>query len=231
MKTDTLSLTNPKFVAVQKDQFFYGRYEYCFGFTLAEANILRNLNHESIDSRLDQRIEWRETARKRFQSDGGWNKITPQIREDLHNVCDAILQSGVDYKLVVTTHFGWLYTNSITLIKQLMKFRCLSGMTYTQAVINRPKNTILLKNSPHQSRSYFYNLKLTEQEKHNLKNFFSNQKEHVRISPSLANFLYEKPYQRIQEYFFIDYVGDQWLTMLSLIRPGLFRKTLAIINK
>lgn len=233
MKTDTLSLTRqaPKFVAVQKDQLFYGQYEYCFGFNLAEANVLRGFNHKLIDTRLDQRIEWRETARQRWRHGGGWNTITDQIRQDLHYVCDTIAESGVDYKLTVSSHVGWLYTNSIKLIKQLAQLRCLSGMHYTQAVINRPKNTVLLKNSPYQSRSYFYNLKLTTQEKDNLKNFFANQTEHIRISPSVDMWLYKKPHMRTQDHYFIDYTGDQWLTVIGLIKPGLFRKTLEIINK
>ena len=73
--------------------------------------------------------------------------------------------------------------------------------------------------------------KLTNQEKENLKNFFTNQTEHIRISPSLHVFLHEKPYQRTMDHYFIDYNDEQWLTMLALIRPGLIRRTLEIVTK
>ena len=227
---------NLKFKTVVKDQLFYNRYEYCFGFTLAEANTMRGLSHDLIDSRLDQRIEWREIARKRWRSSvingaAGWNAITDQIRQDLHLICDKILDSKTDYKLVVSTHFGWIYTNDLELINQLKAIRCLTNKTYTQAVINRPKNTVRLKNSQYSSRSYFVNIKLTAAEKETLKNFFANQQEHIRTSPSFKDWLYEKPYLRTQDYFFIDYTGEQWLTMLGLIRPGLIRKTQTIITK
>lgn len=223
---------NLKFKSVVKDQLFYNQYEYCFGFTLAEANVMRGLKHKLIDDRLDQRIEWREIARKRWRSSAvshGWNEITSQIREDLHSVCDVL--SGVDCKLVVSTHFGWVYTNDINLVDHLRQVKCLRNKTYTQATINRPKNTILLKNSRYSSRSYFYNIKLTVDEKEILKNFFVNQQEYIRTSPSFAHWLYESPYYRIQDYYFIDYTGEQWLTMLSLIRPGLIRKTQTIVTK
>lgn len=223
-----------KFKPVVKDQLFYNRYEYCFGFTLAEANVLRGLKHELIDSRLDQRIEWREIARRRWSKtfeNGMWNVITDEVREDLHTVCNTIVDSGVDCKITVSHHVAYLYTNDIPLIDHLKTFRCLSGMSYTQAVVNRPKNTILLKKSLYSRRSYFSYVKLTPQEKENIRNFFAVQQEHIRVSPALHSFLNEKPYVRTLDHYFIDYNDEQWLTMLSLIRPGLIRKTQQIITK
>ena len=223
-----------KFKPVVKDQLFYNCYEYCFGFTLAEANVLRGLSHDSIDAKLDQRIEWRANARKRWQSSSNgysWNEITDQIREDLHTICNIVTNSTGDCKLVVSTHFGWLYTNDPGLIDHLKQYRCLTNKTYTRAVVNRPKNTVRLKKSPYENRSYFINVKLSTLEKDNLKNFFANQQGHIRTSPSLNDWLNNKPFLRTQDYFFLDYTGEQWLVMLSLIRPGLIRRTLKIITK
>jgi hypothetical protein len=229
-------LTKPtiKFAPVVKDRLFYDRYEYCFSFTLAEATVLRGLNHELIDSRLDQRIEWRDIARRRWSKTlepMSWNTITDKVREDLHTICSSIVDSGVDCKIAVGHHVAWLYTNDWPLIDRIRKFKFLSNMNYTQAVINRPKNTILLKKSNYKSRSYFYYIKLTAQEKENIRNFFDNQKEHIRVSPSLHSFLHEKPYLRTLDHYFIDYNDDRWLTMLSLIRSGLIRKTQQIVTK
>lgn len=203
------------------------------GFTLAEANVLRGLSHNLIDARLDQRIEWRETARKRWHASipsSGWNEITAQVRSDLHQVCSIVLDSEIDCKLIVSLHVGWVYTNQPELIDQLRALRCLSSKTYTQAVINRAKNTIALRKSQYQNRAYFYPLKLTHQQKQNLSNFLDNQQEHIRISPSLKTWA-NGAYLRTQEYFFIDYTNEQWLTMLSLVCPGLIRKTLKIVTK
>lgn len=195
---------------------------------------MRGLKHDLIDSRLDQRIEWREIARRRWRSSvasgaSGWNEITDQIRKDLHTVCKLLIPT--DCKLVVSTHFGWIYTNDLGLIDQLRQVRCLTNKTYAQAVVNRPKNTIRLKNSRYENRSYLRNIKLTAAEKDTLKNFFVNQQEHIRTSPAFTTWLTEQPYLRTQDYFFIDYIGEQWLTMLSLVRPGLIRKTQTIITK
>ena len=75
----------------------------------------------------------------------GWHAINDQVREHLHTLCDVIVNSGVDCKIAVSHHVAYLYTNDIPLIDRLKKFRCLSNMSYTRAVINRPKNTIILK--------------------------------------------------------------------------------------
>lgn len=242
MITDTLYLTasNLKFKLVVKDQLFYDQYEYCFSFTLAEATVLRGLSHDLIDSRLDQRIEWREIARRRWKNTidtMGWNQINDQVREDLHTVCDTIINSGIDCKIAVSHHVGYLYTNDLGLIEQLRALRypsgipILRGTNYSRAVINRPKNTILLKKSLFRKRSYFVYTKLTVQEKENLKKFFDNQQQHIRVSPALTSFLNEKPYLRTLDYYFIDYNDDQWLIMLALVRPGLIRKTQTIVAK
>ena len=235
-KTDTLFLTNliRQFKPVVKDRLFYDRYEYCFSFTLAEATALRGLRHDLIDERLDQRIEWREIARRRWKNSidtMGWNAINDQVRKDLHLVCDTIVDSGADCKIAVSHHVGYLYTNDLQVIESLRFFRCLSNVNYTRAVVNRPKNTILLKKSEYKHRAYFQYIKLTGQEKDNIRNFFDVQKEHIRVSPSLLTFLTQKPYLRTMDHYFIDYNDEQWLVMLSLIRPGLIRKTLDIINK
>lgn len=221
---------NLTFKPVVKDQLFYNHYEYCFGFTLAESNVMRGLKHDLIDSRLDQRIEWRNIARQRWQSGitGNLNEITDEIRKNLHTVCAKLLSA--DCKLVVSTHFGWVYTNDLDLIDHLRQMRCLTNKNYTKAIVDRPKNTIRLKNSQYQSRSYFYNLRLTPAEKITLKNFFANQQDHIRTSPALTTW-FAGAYHRTQDYFFIDYTGGQWLTMLSLVRPGLIRKTQTIITK
>ena len=98
---------------------------------------------------------------------------------------------------------------------------------YTRAVVGRPKNTIRLKDPRHQWRSYFKIGKLTAEQKTQLVNFLANQHT-VRLSPALTQWV-DLKFTRTQDYFFIDYNEPVWLTMLSLVSPGLIRKTLQII--
>jgi hypothetical protein len=59
---------------------------------------------------------------------------------------------------------------------------------------------------------------------------FLQGQDEVRISPALAEWV-DTPFNRTQDYFFVDYNAETWLTMLSLVRPGLIRKTVQIVAK
>jgi hypothetical protein len=106
----------------------------------------------------------------------------------------------------------------------------LTGKTYAQAQVVRPKNTIQLQNPRHQFRTYFAMCKLTADQRINLEEFLITQSAHVRLSPGLARWV-DTSFNRTQDYFFVDYNTETWLTMLSLVRPGLVRRTVQIVAK
>ena len=238
MKTDTLSLTNQtrQFKFAVKDRLFYDRFEYSIGFALDEVNCLRELSHDQIDTMIERRIAWREVAQQRWQKSNNTfgniltrrrKEITEKTVEDLHALAEILLTATVDFKLVVTANHAHVYTNNVSLIDQLDQLECLRYKNYTRAIIDRPKDTIRLKNPQHQYRSYFKVVKMTEEQKRNLKNFLDGQ-ENIRISPALASW-FTVAFLRTGDYFFVDHDQMSWLTMLSLVRSGLVRKTLEII--
>jgi hypothetical protein len=208
-------------------------------FTLAEANALKSLDHQYIDAIIERRILWREVAQQRWT--GGsqnfkhtilskrWHDITDKTSEDLHNFAEILIATSADFKLVTSVNNGWVYTNAISLIKKLKSLNYLIDKNYSEAVVTRPKDTVKLKTPKHTHRSYLKSIKLSNQQKQNLINFFANQADHVRVAPAFNKWLIESPYLRTQDYFFIDHVGEGWLVMLNLIYPGIIRKTMEII--
>lgn len=228
-------LTSHKFNPVQKDRLFYDRFEYCLGFCLDEVSCLRQLDHDHINQLIERKQQWRRRAQDlQYHSDNTypqrfrWREITQQTVTDLHVLADHLLTTPAEFKLVVTTGQGYVYTNDLELIDQLSNMPGMSNKTYTQAQIVRPKNTIKLKNSPYAFRSYFKMLKLTVNQKEILENFLIAQSQHVRLSPSLIQWI-SQPFVRTQDYFFVDHDSEKWPTMLSLIQPGIVRKTMHII--
>jgi hypothetical protein len=157
-----------------------------------------------------------------------WRDITDQTQADLHTLADVLLTTATSYKLVVSVNQGYVYTNQLALIDQLDTMPELRHKTYSRARIIRPKNTIQLKNPRHEYRTYFRSIKLSWQEKQVLIDFLHNQQEHTRMSPGLKNWVHD-PFTRTQDYFFVDHNGSSWLSMLSLVRPGIIRKTHQII--
>ncbi len=232
-------MTNPTlpFKTVAKDRLFYDQFEFCIGFYLDEASALRELDHARIDDVIERRKAWREVAQQRWvnghQKHGTimsrrWRDITVQTQTDLHSLAEILLTTPASYKLVVSVNQGYVYTNELVLINQLDAMTELKHKTYAQARIIRPKNTIQLKNPRHEHRTYFRSIKLSALEKQILIDFLQNQQAHTRMSPGLKNWIND-PFTRTQDYFFVDHNGLSWLSMLSLVRPGIIRKTLQIV--
>ena len=214
---------------------------------LDEVSCLKTLDHEYIDAILERRKLWRDVTQQRWttMANAGtgpgrvrlsqtilarrWRDITDETVADLHTLAELLLKTRADHKVVTSVDQCWVYTNHINLIKKLSTVKALHHKEYTEAVIVRPKDTIKLQNPKHAQRSYIKGRKLTPLEKQNLKNFFANQKESIRVSPAFSAW-FEVPFHRSQDYFFIDHTGESWLVMLALVSPGLIRKTVDIIQ-
>lgn len=222
---------------------FYDHFQYCISFGLAEISCLREqeLDRDRIGLMLERRKQWREVAQQRWVTLGQknnnsqqtiltrrWNEITDEVEQNLYDFADILRNSGTDLKLVVSTDYGWVYTNSLELIGRLKLMRMLTGKKYSEAVVDRPKNTILLKNPRHRFRSYFKITKITSEQKDMLINFLNNQQTSIRIGPALAKWT-TSAFYRTQDYFFVDHNEMSWLTMLALVHPGIIRKTQQIL--
>jgi len=188
---------------------------------------------------LERRKQWREIAQQRWTNGRqknstimtrrwGWKDITETTTANLHALAEMLLTTQVDFKLVVSINQGYVYTNDTSLIDQLDCMPELTGKTYTQAQVVRPKNTIQLKNPQHQFRTYFAMCKLTVDQRLNLEEFLITQSAHVRLSPGLARWV-DTSFNRTQDYFFVDHDTESWCTLLSLVQPGIIRKTMHII--
>lgn len=229
-----MKINNIKFREVAKDRWFYDQWQYSMTFCLQEATCLRDLDHKSIDQTLENRRKWRQIQQQRWQRGQtilvntlNFQDITEQISQDLHAVADMLLNSQCKFKSVVSINTAWIYTNDLKLLKQLSNLSCIKHVGFSQAVIKRSRNVILLKNSQYHHRSYFRMQKLTGQQKQTLVKFLENHQSFVRLSPSLENWLMDG-FLRTQDYFFVDHKDIGWLTMLSLVSPNSIRKTMQI---
>lgn len=229
---------------VNRDRLFYDKYEYCAAFTLAEANALDELDHVHIDYILRRRDEWRHDYQHQWSSVytsgttltadidhflNRWAPITKETYRDLHNIADFLLLQKADYRLVTTSNTGRIYTNDPDFVKKINKRPELHDKVFTRAHVTRPRGTIALKKPIHTHRSYFKYTALTQAEKDRISKFLQLNAESIRPSPSVSWWLTKHGFA-LQDHWFIDHDGDSWLMMLSLIKPGIVRKTLDIIQ-
>jgi hypothetical protein len=233
MVTLSLTLQNPNFKPVTSDRLFYDHWQYCISFRLDEVNCLRySLDAEKIDELLIRREMWRDRVRQRWPQNNfvrPHSPITDTTREILYAFADFLKCATEPYKMVISVNQCWIYSNSTNLLERIDRLPFVNHSKFTQSVIVRPRNTVAVKHPTHQYRSYFRVTKLTDQEKYRILAFLQGQSD-IRISPALKDWI-ATPFNRTQDYFFVDYNAETWLTMLSLVRPGLIRKTVQIVAK
>jgi hypothetical protein len=231
-------MTNPlQFKPVLKDRLFFEKYRYSVSFLIDEASaLILPFDQKELDANLDKRYRWREEFNNRWRTSHGysyapsWAKpITSEIRQNLHTVADILRKNIDDIKISTSICKVWIYSNNLKLIENLNQLDCVDNITLTEAVPDRPKNTIRVKNSKYTHRSYLKRQVLSNNEKLQLVKFFDTHFEQIRLSPELTNSFYRGEYHHIAEHYFIDYTGESWLTMLMLTYPGIVRKTLTII--
>jgi hypothetical protein len=223
----------PQFKTVFKDKLFHDKFNYCIGFFVEEATCLREVDHDYIDKILERRIQFRNVTQQRWLQSKltiltkANRPILPITGEHLHEIADILINSKSDYKSVVSIDNMWVYTNDLDLIKDLDNLDYLKFKKYTRAVVNRPRNTIIVKYSKFTKRTHLRSVRLTEVQSEKLRNFLIRNKDEIRISPGLMDWC-NSSYFRTLDYYFIDYDDEGWLTMISLINPQLIGKTLAI---
>jgi hypothetical protein len=233
MVTLSLTLQNPNFKCVASDRLFYDHWKYCIRFRLDEVSALRDsLDPKDIDALLERRSAWRERVRNRWPQNNfvrGHDAITDQTRENLYAFADFLQQVTDAYKMVISVNQCWIYSNNPNLLERVDRLPFVNHSKFTESVIVRPRNTVAVRHPNHNYRSYFRATKLNTAEKDRILTFLQGQSD-VRISPALTEWI-TTPFNRTQDYFFVDYDSEAWLTMLSLVRPGLIRKTVQIVAK
>jgi signal peptidase I len=191
-----------------------------------------SLEAEDIDELLTRREIWRDRVRQRWPQNNfvrPHSPITDGTRETLHAFADFLKLATVPYKMVISVNQCWIYSNDTIFLERIERLPFVNSAKFTESVIVRPRNTVVLKNPQHNYRSYFRTTKLNGDEKQRILSFLQGQAD-VRISPALTEWI-ATPFNRTQDYFFVDYNTETWLTMLALIRPGLIRKTVQIVAK
>lgn len=220
------------FNPVDSDRLFYDHWQYCVRFRLSEVSALRDsLDADNIEQVLTSRQIWRERVRSRWPHNNfvrGHDAITAITKENLYAFADFLQRVEEPYKMVISVDQCWIYSNNPILLERIGRLPFVRSVKYTRANIVRARNTITLRNPKYQYRSYFRSVKLTSTEKNQINDFLTQQS--VKISPALVSWL-ATPFERTQDYFFIDYNAQSWITLLSLIRPGLIRKTVQIVAK
>jgi hypothetical protein len=205
-----------------RDRLFYDQYEFGYNIHLKGAAALRGpLTHDAVSSFIGRRninaMAWRREP------------ITDDWAAKLHDMCDILAGFKEPCRLTVHTDWLYVYTNNLGDLESIIAFD--PHGNGVRARVELPRDVVLLENPQHQYRSYFRGRMLNQEQGQALRRFLLNRGDCYRLTPGLHDRLSTSRHVYVQDHFFIDHNDLRDIQMLSLVAPGIIRKTLPIQAK
>ena len=144
------------------------------------------------------------------------------------------------FKLMVSGNWGTIYTNDANLADNFLAncdFVLPAQARLKQAVVDRPRDTVLLLEPTYKLRSYFKSQQFPGSKIPALREFFAAQGNAIKPSPGMQQFLKgtwrgnSNHNHWLPDHYYVDYNDPAYSTMLALIMPRPFRKTLPIVQR
>ncbi len=208
-----------------RDRLYFDQWEYAFSFHLNEAHTLRIRDAKKLKEYVDIRVTWSHWQ----------NRYTAQVVDNLQTALAHINAIAEPFKLVVSGSWGTIYTNHVNLANDFVA-ACpgANRPRLKQAVVDRPRDTVLLLEPTHSTRSYFKSQWFSSAKIQALRDFFAAQEGAIVPSPSMQDFL-KSTSQHFEHwlpsYYYVDYDDPRYATMLAMIMPRCFRKTMSVVQR
>jgi len=209
------------------DKLFYGEYQYCFRCSLSHANSIgKDFDPEHITRIMDLRknlYKRSNSSEKRYA-----NHATVKQLLKANEFFKSIERSS---KFIFSGHMAYVYTNNYLLLDELDNLDI--GLDQSTTInINRPKNTVFSQYQGFNKRCILKEINITNEEKLNFLKFLEGNKQNIRTSRGLSKFLKKSSnYHWLRGYFFVDFNNEKLISIMSLMIPGIIKKTIRIINK
>jgi len=215
-----------------RSSLYYAQYEWCVTINISEAHCLRDLRPARFEAALRNAKSWSEQDRfgQHFQS---WGPIKENA---LRETRDVLLSETAPFKTVVSFNTVSIYTNRLKLADRLVNLGNdeVRMRLVRQAVISKPAGVIQLQESQYAYRTYFRERRINLDQRNMLANFLNSRRDTLRVSPALDNWVngkfigYIRNHSYSRSYYFVDHDHPNEGTMLSLVMPGIVRKTMPI---
>lgn len=215
-----------------RSSLYYSEYEYCVTLHISEASCLRYLQPGRFEAALRNAKHWSE--HDRFSQD--FRSWSPTKENALRETRDILLEEHGKYKSVVSYNVLSVYTNNIMLANRFAQLGN-DGVhlhLVRQAVITKPAGVVQLRESKHGYRTYLRERKYNKDQRDMLLNFLKSRESTLRPCGSLLTWLGTGRHRYMinpnysRAHYFVDHDHPNEGTMLSLVMPGIVRKTMPI---
>jgi len=219
-----------------RSSLYYNQYEYCVTLHISDAHCLRDLKTVRFEAAIRNAKYWaeQEMGQNRRPVRHPWDGTGKESA--LRETRDVLLEEDGEYKAVTSYNVLSLYTNNRRLADRFAKLGN-SGVhlhLIRQAVITKPSGVVQLRESRHGYRTYLRERKYSLNQRDMLLNFLDSREGTLRPCGALMNWLRRTPkyymanlnYSR--SHYFVDHDHPNEGTMISLVLPGIVRKTMPI---
>lgn len=214
------------FEPVSRDRMFYDQYQYGICISLEESSVLRQKTLGGLHSA----IEYRNVIRTRYWG-GSNNAIDDKIKRNLIAVWHELDAVRNSIKLVISFNILYIYSNDVAVLQHIADIPQVKFNNAVQSIVNRPRDVIVKTDPKFKYRSYFRERNLSDLERDRLLNFIQSRGDIFGVTNSFKKYLRKKSYYWLQRHQFVEHNDIKDITMLSLVVPGLIRKTLTVQAK
>jgi hypothetical protein len=213
-----------------RSSLYYDQYQWCITINISEASCLRYLDASKFENAIRNAKYW---AEKDVWTDRAWS-VTKETA--LRETRDVLLAETHPFKTVVSFNTVCIYTNRRKLADRLVNLGNdeVRMRLVRQAVISKPAGVIQLQESQYAYRTYLRERRINLEQQNMLANFLSSRRDTLRVSPALDNWVngkfigYIRNHSYSRSYYFVDHDHPNEGTMISLVLPGIVRKTMPI---
>jgi len=225
------------------DRLYFDQYLYSFKLHLKDFSCLREIRNST---KTQTEVEFIVTKRfaKRLSYDRFWTytepgsailnttdeQTTTKMRLDnLIHILGILWPVRNQVKIIFSGDWGYIYSNDRDLLIQINNLHYVTGYYIKEAVISKPKNTVVLKSSPYRFRSYFAYKKYNDAGKERILDYLKNQPD-IKISRGLHRWLKYRTSDWSRRHYYFDHNDTKIELMLRLIFPDVIRITMPIIE-
>ena len=225
------------------DRLYFDQYRYSFKLMVKDFSCLREMRNTTKTQTEVEFIVAKRFA-KRLSYDRFWtytesgsavlnltdDQTTTKMRLDnLIHMLGHLWPNRRYIKIMFSGDWGYIYSNDRDLLIQIDNLPYVTGYYIKEAVISKPKNTVVLKSSPYRFRSYFAYKKYDDAKKERIRDYLKNQPD-VKISRGLTHWLKYKISDWSRRHYYFDHNDTKIELMLQLIYPDIVRITMPIIE-
>jgi len=217
----------------QRRNLYWNKYKYCLHFIQSKVTCLRTSGN--LDQSIEQHKFWERQrwGHKSYIQGSFVSEFNDKVVADLRATADFLEKYKDKVKIVYSTwNHAYLYTNDKSLITALEKLPHIDVCKKKQAEVSMPQGIIMLNDPKYQFRTYFKSRNITDDTSKRLKDWLASQGDEVQLAPSLdywVKYGTSRYYSNwTQDYWHINHNNKSYESMLSLVAPGLVRKTMIL---